>query len=180
MKELNKINVIGTSGTGKSTFCQQLAKKMDATYIEMDSLHWKANWVESTSAELFEKLKPRLEVNRWVLDGNYRKTIPIKWAEVDAVIWLDYSFTLTLFRAVKRAISRILSGRELWPGTGNVETFRRTLLSKDSIVLWTIQTYHRNRRKYLGMMNDERYSNIRFIVLRSPKQAQQFIQSLTQ
>ncbi|MCJ8270236.1 MAG: adenylate kinase, partial [Psychrosphaera sp.] len=80
----------------------------------------------------------------------------------------------------KRAISRSFSGRELWPGTGNIETFRRLLLSKDSIVLWTITTYHHNRRKHLAMMNDERYSNIRFIQLSSPKQAQQFIQSLRQ
>lgn len=180
MTHLRKINVIGTSGSGKSTFSQQLAKKMDATYVEMDALHWKANWVESTNDELFAKLKPKLKSERWVLDGNYRKTIPIKWREVDAVIWLDYSFTLTLFRAVKRAINRACSGRELWPGTGNVETFSRLLLSKDSIVLWTIQTYLHNRRKHQAMMKDERYSNIRFMVFRSPKQAQQFIQSLEQ
>jgi len=74
-----RINVIGTSGSGKSTFSKMLAKKMNVPYVEMDALHWKANWKESSDEELFNKLKNALSSEKWVLDGNYSKTEHIKW-----------------------------------------------------------------------------------------------------
>jgi gluconate kinase len=40
---MDKVNVVGTSGSGKSTFSQQLARVLDCEYIEMDRLHWKPN-----------------------------------------------------------------------------------------------------------------------------------------
>ena len=51
-----KINVIGTSGSGKSTF-RKLSRKINHSYIEMDELHWKSDWVESNTEDFFEKLK---------------------------------------------------------------------------------------------------------------------------
>ena len=47
-----RINVIGTSGSGKSSFSKRLAEKLDVPYIELDALHWKPNWTESTDEEL--------------------------------------------------------------------------------------------------------------------------------
>jgi hypothetical protein len=72
-----------------------------------------------------------------VLDGNYNRSRPVKWRDVDLVVWVDYSFARTLRQAVWRAISRASRGQELWPGTGNCESFRRAFFSRDSIILWT-------------------------------------------
>lgn len=52
-----KINVIGTSGSGKSTFSRKLSRKINHSYIEMDELHWKSDWIESNTEDFFEKLK---------------------------------------------------------------------------------------------------------------------------
>ncbi|CAM3535932.1 topology modulation protein [Vibrio aerogenes CECT 7868] len=152
---MNRVNVVGTSGSGKSTFSQQLAAKLGSPCLEMDALYWKPDWGEPDDDELFAKLQVALEATTsWVLDGNYTRTIPIKWATTDTVIWLDYSFSRTLFQAVRRAFRRSLSGEELWPGTGNVETFRKSFFSTDSIILWTLKTYRRNRLKYEKMIAD--------------------------
>ncbi|WP_413699614.1 shikimate kinase [Psychromonas sp. KJ10-10] len=48
---MKRINVIGTSGSGKSTFSQKLALKLNYPYLEMDNMFWKANWVESSNEE---------------------------------------------------------------------------------------------------------------------------------
>ena len=114
----------------------------------------------------------------WVLDGNYSRTKTIKWESVDWVVWVDYGFCRTLFQAVRRAATRAWQGTELWPGTGNRESFRRSFFSRDSIVLWTIKTYRKNRAGYLADMNDARYRHIRFIQLRSPAQTARFIRAL--
>jgi hypothetical protein len=52
---------------------------------------------------------------------------------VDLVVWVDYSFWRTLAR---RSVARLRASRrqELWPGTGNCETFRRSFFSRDSII----------------------------------------------
>lgn len=172
-----KINVVGTSASGKSTFGRQLAKKLDVPFIEMDELFWKADWQEPADAEFFPKLETALNRKTWVLDGNYTRTIPIKWKSVDLVIWLDYSFSRTLYQSVTRALNRSYAKKELWPNTGNQESFRK-LFSRDSIVLWMIKGYSKNRTKYIKAMADSDYSEIEFIHLTSPKQAIKYLESL--
>lgn len=41
---MKRINVVGTSGSGKSTFGRQLSQQICAPYIEMDALFWQPNW----------------------------------------------------------------------------------------------------------------------------------------
>ena len=35
----------------------KIFQKINHNYIEMDELHWKSDWVESTSEEFFKKTK---------------------------------------------------------------------------------------------------------------------------
>ncbi|WP_198160399.1 (d)CMP kinase [Photobacterium jeanii] len=172
---MQKINVVGTSGSGKSTFSQKLAKTLNYPYLEMDAIYWQPNWQESSDEEFMAALNSELAQPNWVLDGNYNRTISVKWAEVDTVIWIDYSFPRTVFQAVKRAIKRSLSGTELWAGTGNIETFQKCFFSRDSIILWTLSTFKSNRKRYQAMFADPQYQHINFIRLTSPKKAQGFI-----
>lgn len=114
----------------------------------MDAVFWGPNWSWSSDEELFAKLKNELSGDTWILDGNYTQTIPIKWENVQMVIWLDYPFQRTVFQAIKRTVQRSLTQEELWTDTGNKESFRKSFLSKDSIILWTIKTYRKVREKY--------------------------------
>ena len=36
---MRRVNVKGTSGSGKSTFGAELARRLDVPYIELDALH---------------------------------------------------------------------------------------------------------------------------------------------
>ena len=173
-----KINVVGTSGSGKSTVARQIAKRLSIPYIEMDALFWGPDWYWPSDEEFDAKLRAALAQESWVLDGNYKRTTPIKWENVDMVVWVDLSFPRTLFQASKRALSRLISQEEFWPNTGNKESLRK-LLSKESIVLWTIKTYKHNRRKYLAMIVDEQYANITFVRLTSPKEVDAFLSTLS-
>ncbi|MFQ2346871.1 MULTISPECIES: (d)CMP kinase [Aeromonas] len=176
---MKRINVVGTSGSGKSTFSQVLANKLNYPYLEMDAMFWKPNWQGSTDEELFATLKRKLADEYWVLDGNYNRTVPIKWERVDTVIWIDYSFSRTLYQAIKRAFLRSLTKQELWKNSGNVESFRKSFLSKDSVILWACKTYKNNRARYLQIFSDPKYSHIRFIRLQSPTMVKAFICGLS-
>jgi adenylate kinase family enzyme len=172
---MKRINVIGTSGSGKSTFSRLLAHKLNYSYVEMDAIFWKPDWQESSDEEFFTKLAEKLSGEHWVLDGNYNRTAAIKWARADTIIWIDYSFPRTVFQAVKRAFIRSLTKQELWQKTGNVESFKKSFLSKDSIILWTLKTYKKNRVRYSELFSNPDYRHITFVRLTSPKKAKAFI-----
>ncbi len=163
---MKRINVVGTSGSGKSTFSRTLATRLGYPYLEMDAIFWKANWQESSDEEFFTNLKSCLLPNAWVLDGNYNRAVDIKWANIDQVIWIDYSFSRTVYQAVKRAFIRSVTKTELWENTGNIETFSKSFFSRDSIIVWTLKTYKRNRIRYIDMLNDPKYHHIEFIRLK--------------
>lgn len=177
-RQTSKINIIGTSGSGKTTFSRELARKLDFPVIEMDKVFWGPDWGWPSDEEFFRKLKSALDTEKWILDGNYTRTIPIKWEKVEVVIWLDYPFIATLLQTIRRSIKRSISGEELWEGTGNRESFRKSFFSKESIILWTIQTHGKVRKKYKEYMDDERFSHIKFIRLRSHKEAAFFLSQI--
>lgn len=175
---MRKINVIGTTGSGKSTFSQLLAKKLGYPYIQMDQLFWRPGWVESTDDEFLPKVEEAVAGAAWVLDGNYSRTNSVKWQQADTIIWLDLSYGRTLFQLLKRTVSRAATKEELWQGTGNRESFRKSFLSKDSIFIWFFKCYKKNRVRYPEITNSPEYSHIRFIRLRSPKDVRTFLESI--
>jgi hypothetical protein len=63
------------------------------------------------------------------------------------VIWLDPPLTTIFPRLFERAMRRIRSGEELWPGTGNRETFRNQFLSRGSLFWWALKTHRRRKRE---------------------------------
>jgi len=169
-----KINVVGTTASGKTTFGKELAETLGVAFIEMDAIFWEPNWQEPSDTVFFENLQKAIDLPSWVLDGNYTRTIPIKWKDVDTVIWLDYSFRKTIFQSVSRAIKRSYYKTELWPNTGNHETFGK-MFSKDSIILWCLRNYQINRKKYEAAMNNPEYSHIQFVRLRSHREAKEYL-----
>ncbi len=176
---MQKINVIGTSGSGKSTFSKKLSTVLSIPYIEMDSIFWGKDWYWPQDVVFFSDLQEALSQEAWVLDGNYSRTTAIKWKDVDTIIWIDFGFARTLFQACSRALKRLITQEELWPGTGNRESLKK-LLSKDSIILWTLKNYKKTRIKYRKMMSEDRYQHIEFIQLTSPRACRAFLKRIDQ
>lgn len=172
---MKRINVIGTSGSGKSHFSRTLAELLNIKYIEMDTLHWKPNWEESSDGELFSLVQQVADEKLWVLDGNYSRTQCIKWVRVDTIIWLDYSFIRTFYQIVIRSIVRAWSQKELWKGTGNKESWCRSFCSRESVILWMLISYYRNKAKYQMAFTDEKYNHLIRVRLKTPAEAKAYI-----
>lgn len=177
-----KINVVGSSGSGKSTLSQQLSHALDIPYIQLDRLFWRANWQGTPDDEFFTKLEATLNAfpEGWVLDGNFNRTRDIKWREVDMIIWLDYGFWRIFRQSIRRAVGRIVSRKELWPGTGNRESFRQTFMSRNSILLWMLTNWRSNQQRYLADLMDARYQHIRIVRLTHPREADALMNRLVE
>jgi len=175
---MKRINVIGTTGSGKSTFSTRLANKIDCQYIQMDQIFWKSGWTESTDDEFIPKVKNAVAGDCWVLDGNYSRTNDIKWQNADTIIWIDFSYFRTLSQLFKRTVIRIVLQQELWLGTGNRESFGKSFMSKKSIFVWFFKNYQKNKSRYSKLMRSPSVKHIEFIRLRSPKEVKQFIEDI--
>jgi len=49
--ESMKINIVGTTASGKSTFSRKLRQVNGIPYIEMDKIFWGPSWYEPPDAE---------------------------------------------------------------------------------------------------------------------------------
>lgn len=159
------IAIVGTSGSGKTTLACQLAQRLNIKHIELDALSWDANWINIPTEIFRERVAHALKDDAWIVDGNYSGVRNMVWGRADTVVWLDYSFRIILWRLLRRTLARIVQRQELW--NGNRETWRR-FFSRDSILLWAIQTYQRRRREYSALMGKSEYAHLNFIRLSSP------------
>ena len=173
---LRRVAVIGCSCSGKTTFARRLANAIGSRFIELDAVHWLPNWVERGDGEFREIMTEAVKDDRWVTDGNYSQARDIIWGRATAVVWLNYSFPLVWYRALTRTVGRSLTRRTLW--SGNRESLKKALLSKDSILLWVLQTYHSRRKRYRAVFDAKEYGHIQYIEFNKSRDADRFLTDL--
>ena len=175
--DLQRINLIGTSASGKSTLGRKLSDLLDSPYVEMDTLFHGPNWSQAPPEVFRARVADAVNAPRWVLDGNYHKTSDLKWARATMIIWLDIARLPNLYRAAKRAVHRSWTQTELWPGTGNRESFRQTFFSRDSMILWTA-TSHKQRRRLYSQIEQSPPDGVKFICLPNFRSIEQFLETV--
>jgi len=171
-----RINVVGTSGSGKTTTAARLAQRLGFKHVELDALFWEPNWSGAPEDVFRRRVEQALSGERWVVDGNYSRMRDIVWGRADTVVWLDYSLLVILGRLLIRTLRRMFTGEELW--AGNRESFRMSFLSKDSILLWALTTYRRRRREYPQLFTRPEHSHLSVVHLRSPRQTRRWFEAL--
>lgn len=171
---MRRIAVVGTSGSGKTTLAKTLAARLNLTHIELDALHWEADWTPTPTEPLRAKVQAALADagDRWVTDGNYSKVRPLILAQADTVIWLDYPLWVPLSRVVRRSLRRWIRREELW--NGNRER-GQALWGRDNLIGWVLKTHRRNRATYAALQAAPEYGYLRWVRLQSPDQADELL-----
>ena len=173
---MKRIAIIGTSCSGKTYLAKQLAYAHDIPHIELDELHWKPNWQEHSDEEFCKMVSNAISGDAWVIDGNYSVVRERIWSKVETIIWLNYPLSIVLFRAIKRSIIRAFTKEKLF--SGNIETFRQSFFSRDSIILWVLKTHYKRKRTYKLLLNTDAMKHVEIMIFRHPKQARDYIQNL--
>ena len=174
--DLRRIVVIGSSCSGKTTLAKRIAGELVIQHIELDAIHWMPNWAQRPPEELQKLTAAAVAQDRWVVDGNYLSVKDIVWAKATTVIWLDYSFPVVFFRALRRTLSRSLTGQDLF--SGNRESLAKAFLSKESILLWVITTFHRRRREFQQIIRKDEFPGLKFVHLRNQRDTNRLIGAL--
>lgn len=89
MFDYNKVIVIGCSGSGKSTFSTKLADITGLPLYYLDRIYWLPDKSHLDKDEFDSKQREIVKEDRWIIDGNYRRTIPLRFAECELCIFFD-------------------------------------------------------------------------------------------
>jgi len=102
---MERILIIGCSGSGKSTLARTLGEKLGLPVIHLDQLWWKEGWKNVTREEFDSRLAMVLNMEQWIIDGNYSRTMPIRLKQCDTVIYLDFGRWECLWGMLERCLS---------------------------------------------------------------------------
>ena len=107
---MNRICIIGGSGTGKTTLANNLGKQLNLPIYHIDGIHHLPNWEIRDKDERDKIILQKTDEERWIIDGTYRSTLKQRLEKSDYVIYLDYS----TFAQIKGALGRFIKnhGRE--------------------------------------------------------------------
>ena len=167
---MRRVAVLGTSGSGKTTFARGLSERLGVPFVELDALnHVGPDWIEATPEELRSKVAPIVATDSWVVDGSYRgKLGDLVVERADIVVWLDLPMRVWLPRLVRRALVRVIRREELWGG--NRETLRNVVFSRDSLLVYSIRTHRRRRDLYPAQL-----ASFNLVRLRSQREVEDFL-----
>jgi adenylate kinase family enzyme len=168
-----RVVVVGTSGSGKSTLARELARRWGLPHIEMDALNWEPNWVEAPLDVFRQRVEAAIEAPGWVVDGNYSKLRFLVWSRAELLVWLDYSLPLVLWRLLHRTLRRCLTQEELW--NGNRERLLEQFCSRQSLLLWVLQTHRGRRKRFAAQLQQPEYRHLTVVRLCSPGAAKDWL-----
>ena len=174
---MRRVSVVGTTGCGKTTLARALANMLRCTHVELDALFWGPGWSMAELPVFRSRVASVVAGDGWVVDGGYSDVRDLIWARADTVVWLDYPLAVTLSRLLRRIAARIRDGTELWPGTGNRETIRNQVFSRDPLVWFAIRTHHGRRRRIAAMLALPEYAHLRVHRFRRPSDAESWLQA---
>ena len=97
-----KIIVIGSPGSGKSVFSRKLRNITGLPLHHLDLLWHKPDKTNYTAEEFDKKLQNILSSDKWIIDGNYQRTLETRLASCDTAFLLDYQINVCLSGAESR------------------------------------------------------------------------------
>ena len=171
-----RISVIGTTGTGKTTLAKKLSKCLDIPHVELDAIHWRENWEPLTKKEFQAQVIKALDREAWVIDGNYSKVRGIIWEKAEMVVWLDYGLCRIYYQLFHRTLRRVLTREELW--NNNREHFLSQFFSQDSLFLWAAKSYPKRKKLYPELFAKPEYTHLDKKRFSSPIETEKWIQKL--
>ena len=99
---MNKIIVIGCSGSGKTTFALKLHELSGIPLFHLDAIWHRADRTHISRDEFDARLGEILALDRWIIDGNYSRTLERRLAACDTVVLFDLPKEVALSGAIAR------------------------------------------------------------------------------
>lgn len=167
---MKRIIIIGCGGAGKSTLARQLGEKLGLPVVHLDKLFWKPGWVQVSQEEFDDLHRMELAKDRWIMDGNFNRTMPERIARCDTIIYLDFSRFACLRGVLKRVLTTYGTVRPDM-GEGCPERIDWEFLK------WVWNFNKNKRQRYYQLLNEVTHAET--IVLKNRRAVMRFLDGLS-
>ena len=134
---MERICIIGGSGTGKTTLSNNLSKELNLPVYHIDGIHHLENWKERDKKERDRLIIEKASQEKWIIDGTYRSTLQQRLEKADYVIYLDYSTMAQVIGVLKRFIKNHGKEKDEIPGCKEKMSWE---------FLWLVINWRKNKR----------------------------------
>ena len=167
---MERIIVIGCGGAGKSTLARQLGEKTGLPVVHLDQIWWApGSWQHVTREEFDIRMTEEMNRPRWILDGNFNRTLEARLQKCDTVIYLDLPRILCLKSWMGRVIKNWGTARpDMAPGCN--EWF------DPEMAKWIWKFNKQNRKRYLQLLSGLEGKQV--YIFRNRRAVQKFLETL--
>ena len=99
---MKRVMVIGCPGSGKTTFAEKLNQCTGLPLYYLDAIWHKPDKTHIPREDFDQRLREILTTDRWIIDGNYSRTVEMRLKECDTVILFDLPTEVCLQGAEER------------------------------------------------------------------------------
>ncbi len=99
---MEKVIVIGCPGSGKTTFAEKLNKCTGLPLYYLDAIWHKPDKTHISREAFDERISEIFATDKWIIDGNYKRTIEMRLKECDTVFLFDLPTNVCLQGAIER------------------------------------------------------------------------------
>ena len=167
---MERVMIIGCGGSGKSTLARIQGEKTGLPVVHLDQIWWApGNWQHMDREEFDKILKAEVEKPRWVLDGNFNRTLEMRLERCDTVIYLDYNRMVCLVSWLKRVITHWGKARpDMAPGCA--EWFDPEMAG------WIWNFNGKNRKRYHELLSRQTEKTVH--IFRNRQQLRKYLETL--
>lgn len=102
---MQKIAIIGSPGSGKSTFAARLGKILNIPVHHLDRHMFEPDGKKRDKQEFIEIQKAMLEEKAWVIEGCSFSTFEMRFAKADILIYFHFPRLVCVLRLFKRVFN---------------------------------------------------------------------------
>ena len=102
----NRIYILGTVASGKTTIAKELSKKLKIKHYDLDNIYWLSFNKKRDEKERDKFFRRLCNKNKWIVEGAYSSWIDYGIKKANLVILLKLPRALLLWRVTKRVLKK--------------------------------------------------------------------------